>query len=262
MNGERGPGGDGMPGGTDSAGVPWQGRSFHANESAGDDGSADPRLLEALRRFRAKELEVPDVVAALHPVRVLVPLLAERGDEGVGAHGQLVDKTQELSLVTVAGPDGRPVLPVFSSVEAMRAWNPVARPIPVDASRAGFAAASDGLGAVILDPGSPTEFAIRRTGFEALATGSRFTPPFADERVLDAFLAASAGERAVRALQLAPGDPDARLAGPECLVQLLLEPGLDRAGLEALLARLGERWSASELLAERVDSIGVRLESL
>jgi len=32
----------------DSAGVPWEGRSFESNPHAGDDGSADPALLDAL----------------------------------------------------------------------------------------------------------------------------------------------------------------------------------------------------------------------
>ena len=164
--------------------------------------------------------------------------------------------------MTVAGPDGRAVLPVFSSVDAMRVWNPIARPIPVSAPRAALAAAADGVGAIVLDPGSPTEFALRRTGFEALATGSRFVPCFADAAVLEAFLAATAGEDVVRAVQLAPGDPDARLAGPELVVQLTLDAGLPRAALDALLARLGEAWAASPVIAERVDSIAVRLESL
>lgn len=246
----------------DSAGVPFEGRAFHANESAGDDGSADPRLLEAVRRFRSRELGLPEVIEALAPVRVLVPLVTERGDEGIGAHGQLIDKTQELALVTVAGPDGRPVLPAFSSVDTLRVWNPLARPIPVAASRAALAAAADGLGAIVLDPGSPTEFAIRRTAFEALATGTRALPCYADERVLEAFLAATASEPAVRALQLAPGDPDARLGGPELLVQLTLEAGLSQDELDALLARLGDAWAGSPVILDRVDSIAVRLESL
>ncbi|WP_395639598.1 SseB family protein [Pseudolysinimonas sp.] len=246
----------------DSAGIPFDGREFHENPSAGDDGSADPRLVEAVLRFRTRELGVPEVLAALGSARLLVPLVTDRGDEGVGPHGQLVDKTQELALVTVAGPDGRTVLPVFSSVAAMTTWNPVARPIPVTAPRAALAAAADGAGALVLDPGSPTEFAVRRTAFEALATGVRFDPCFTDERVLDAFLGASAGEPAVRAVQLAPGDPDARLSGPELLVQLALDAGLSRDDLDALLARLGDAWAASPVILDRVDSIGVRLESL
>jgi hypothetical protein len=246
----------------DSAGIPFEGREFHPNPAAGDDGSADPRLIDAVQRFRAGERGMPGVVAALREARLLVPLVTEAGDHGVGPFGQVVDKTQELALVTVAGPDGRVVLPVFSSVDTMRVWNPLARPIPVEAPRTALAAATDGAGAIVLDPGSPTEFALRRTGFEALATGDPFVPCFADDAVLDAFLAATAGEPAVRAVLLAPGDPQARLAGPELTVQLALEPGLDRESLDALLARLGNAWAASAVIAERVDSIGVRLERL
>lgn len=246
----------------DSAGIPFEGRSFRENPAAADDGSADAGLVEAVRRFRSREAGMPEVLAALGAARILVPLVADRGDEGVGADGRLVDKTQELALVTVAGPDGRAVLPVFSSVDAMRAWNPVARPIPAPATRAALAAAADGLSAIVLDPGSPTEFALRRTAFEALATGAAFIPCFCDERVLDAVLAATAGEPAVRDVRLAPGDPDARLAGPELLVRLVIESGLDRADLDALLARLGDAWSASPVIVDRVDSIAVRLESL
>jgi hypothetical protein len=250
----------------DSAGVPFEGRSFQPNESASDDGSADPRLIETVLRFHARELGLTEVVEALAPVRLLVPLLTDRGSdssrEGVGAHGQVVDKTQELALVTLAGPDGRTVLPVFSSVDAMRAWNPIARPIPATAARAAVAAASDGLGAIVLDPGSPTELALRRTAFEALATASRFTPCFLDERVLDAFLTATASESTVRAVQLAPGDPDARLAGPELIVHLTLEAGLAPDELDAVISRLGDAWAASPVILDRVDSIAVRLESL
>lgn len=245
----------------DSAGIPFEGREFHENPAAGDDGSADPRLLEAVRRFRSGELGMPEVVAALGAARLLVPLVTDRGSEGVGPHGQVVDKTQELALVTVAGPDGRAVLPVFSSVEAMRIWNPGARPIPVAAPRAALGAAADETGAIVLDPGSPTEFALRRTGFEALATGAAFVPCFLDERVLEAFVAASAGEPSVRGLRLAPGDPDARLAGPELLVRLTLEGGLDRAALDAVLGRLGDAWAASPIIRDRVDSIAVRLDA-
>lgn len=246
----------------DSAGIPFEGRAFHANPAADDDGSADERLVEAVRRFRTGELGMSEVLAALGTARLLVPLVTDRGDEGGGAHGQLVDKTQELALVTVAGPDGRTVLPVFSSVDTMRTWNPAARPIPVLAPQAALAAAADELGAIVLDPASPTEFAVRRTAFEALATAAAFVPCFLDERVLDAFLGATAAEAVVRAVQLAPGDPDARLAGPELLVHLTLDSGLGRAELDALLARLGDAWAASPVILDRVDSIAVRLESL
>ena len=244
----------------DSAGVPFEGRAFHENPGAGDDGSAPPRLLEAITRFRLREVGAAEVVAALHGSRLLIPLVAVRGSEGVGAHGQLVDKTQELSIVTVAGPDGRNVLPAFTSIAALSAWDAAARPIPIDAARVALAAASEGTPLIVLDPGSPTEFALRAPAFEAIATGSSWTPSYADESVLDAFLASSAAEPALRAIQLAPGDPDARLAGPELLVQLSVRAGLEKDELDALLGRLQASWAADPVIAARVDSIGVRVD--
>ncbi|MEO8263319.1 MAG: SseB family protein [Pseudolysinimonas sp.] len=244
----------------DSAGVPWEGRSFHPNADAGDDGTAPPKVIEAIRRFRAGELGVAEVVEALHGARLLLPLLATRGDEGIGAHGQLVDKTQELSLVTAAGPDGRPVLPAFTSVDTMREWNPAARPIPIVVPRIALAVASEGTPLIVVDPGTPTMFVVRRPAFPALATGAAWTPSFEDPDVLAAFLDASGGESDLVAVQLAPGDPSARLAGAELLVQLSIRDGLPQPELDALIARLGAAWSASEIIAERVDSLGVVVE--
>ncbi|WBU38881.1 SseB family protein [Homoserinibacter sp. YIM 151385] len=243
----------------DSAGIPFEGRAFHPNPLAGDDGGADPRLLEALRRFRLRETGEREVLAALRGARLLVPLLAHRGEEGVGAHGQLVDKTQELAIVTVTAADGRAVLPAFSSVETLQRWNPQARPVPVDPARAALAAASDGTELLVLDPTSETEFALRRSALRALATGEAWVPPVEDAAVLAAFRAPAAAERAVLGLSLAQGDPSARLLAPEVLVELSLAPGLDRAALDALLARLQAAWAAEAVVAERVDSIGVRL---
>lgn len=246
-----------MPGPTDSAGVPWEGREFHAHRSSGDDGAADPRLIEAIRRFRAGESGVADVVEALHSVRLLVPLIAVRGEEGVGAHGQTVDKTQELSIVTVEGPDGRAVQPVFTSVDAMRAWDAQARPVPVEASRVALAAASEGTELVVLDPGGESEFAVRRPALRSMATGERWTPCFLDEEVLEAFLESARPEPEVSAVVLAPGDPAARLGGPELVVRLGVVAGLDRDRLTSLLTRLQTRWSGHPLIAERVDSLNI-----
>ncbi len=242
---------------SDSAGVPWAGRAFHANPGAGDDGSAPAGLLETIARFRSRELDAGHVVAALVGKRLLLPLMAAAGDTGVGAHGQLVDKTQELALVTTAGPDGRPVLPAFSSVETMRAWNPAARPIPVETSRIALALAAEGTQLLVLDPGSSSEFVVRHPAFASLALGEPWTPPDGDPAVREAFLASARGEVAVRDLQLVAGDPEARLRGTELRVLLGIAPDLAEDELAALLSRLGERWSTDPVIAARVDSITV-----
>lgn len=245
----------------DSAGVPWEGREFHPNASADDDGSASPVLLEALRRFRAREVGEAEVVEAVRQARLLAPLMAEAGETGTTPDGRLVDKTQELSLVTLAGPDGRAVQPAFTSVETMVSWNPAARPVPVSGPRVALAAAGDGTELVVLDPTADTEFVLRRPALWALAQSRAWTPSYLDEQVLHAFLAGAEPEPEVAAVELLPGDPTARLKGPELVVRLRVADGLDRSGLSDLLSRLRNRWTSHTTIADRVDSLTVRVVS-
>jgi hypothetical protein len=245
--------------GTDSAGVPWEGRSFDHGPASDDDGSAPPKLLEALHRFRSHELGEAEVVDEVRTSRLLIPLLAHAGDTGIAPSGHLVDKTQELAIITVHGPDGRTVLPAFTSVDTMRAWNPNARPVPADGARVALAAAGEGTDLVVIDATSDTEFAIRRPALWALAQGHSWVPSYADESVLSAFMDAADGEEEILLIQLAPGDPEAQLAGPELIVQISLADGLDQLHLTALIDRLQKRWAASEVIATRVDSMTLRL---
>lgn len=243
----------------DSAGIPFEGRRFRENPAASDDGSAPAAVIDAIRRLRAGELGIEAVVAALHSERLLVPLMAVAGDEGIGPYGQKVDKTQELSIVTVAGPDGRAVLPAFTSVDAMKAWDAEARPIPIQMSRIALAAAAEGTPLIVVDPGSETQTVLRSPAFRALATGEPWTPAFADPEVAQAFGDSVAEEPTVEAIGLAPSDPVARSAGPEVTVLLRLRKSTQQAEREALLARIQERWAADVTIATRVDSIAVRL---
>ena len=243
----------------DSAGTPWEGRHFEPNHSADDDGSAPEKLVEALRRFRSTELGESEVVDAVRDSRFLIPLIAHLGESEVNENGHLVDKTQELSIVTVVAPDGRRVLPVFTSVASMGEWDASARPVPADAVRVALAAAREQTDLVIVDPTSSTEFVIRRPALWAIAQSLPWTPCYLDESVLDAFADAATGEPALRSVALAPGDPQSRLAGPELVVQLTIADGLTREQLDALLARQQERWAASEVIATRVDSMRIQL---
>lgn len=245
----------------DSAGRPWAGRSFESNPHAADAGGMPPELAAALERFRAGDGGQADVVAAFAGARLLIPLVAELGgdDAELGPHGLPVDKSQELSIVTVAGPDGRKVLPVFGSVEAMARWNPLARPVPADGVRVALAAADDGTDLVVLDPGSPTEFVLRRPAVWAVARSLPWEPPFESDEVRAAFERSIGSELAVLGVELSPGDPHARMAGPELVVRLTLVSGLTRAELDATTARLARRWAEDDRIATAVDSLAVRL---
>lgn len=250
------------PGGhTDSAGQPWAGRSFSDNPHSDDAGEADPVLLASLGAFHEGRASQADVVDALRRARLLIPLLAELGDEGLTDAGKRVDKSQELSIVTVAGPDGRTVLPVFSSVTTMGEWNAGARPVPADGIRVALAAASEQTDVVVLDAASPTQFVVRRPALWAMAQQQPWVPAVDSSEVAAEFTASAASEPAVVGVELDAGDPRAVLAGPELIVRLTLVPGLTAPELEALLARLANRWAESELIAASVDSLEVALRA-
>lgn len=243
----------------DSAGQPWAGRTFETNANADDDGQAPAALLEALRAFRAREIGEESVVDALRDSRLLIPLIAELGEAGTSEHGLTIDKSQELSIITVAGPDGRNVLPVFSSAAAMASWNADARPVPSDAVRVALAAAQEETDLVVLDPTVPTEYVVRRPALWAIAQSLPWTPSYASQSVAAAFTESIASELSVLGVVVVAGDPDARLAGPELVVRLELVDGLTPADLDAVLARLAARWAANDLIATGVDSLRVQL---
>ncbi|MHA3723126.1 SseB family protein [Leucobacter sp. HY1910] len=271
-----------VPGGAaDSAGFPWEGRTFDHHETAfeGDDGAAPAHLTEAVTALRKAAAEAAaattaethweavgrlagahaDVIAALGTARVLVPMLAEAGDIGVTPEGKTVEKSQELSIVAVAAPDGRTVLPIFSSVVAMTAWNDTARPIPVPGPQAAVAAAQEEHDLLILDAGSPgLTYGVRRPAIAALALAERYVPAWADAEVSAAFEASAADEPDVARVWIAPADLAGTLAAPEVDVRIRISRELARPELEALLGRLGARWAAQEVIAERVDSLRVQ----
>jgi hypothetical protein len=217
-------------------------------------------LSRALDRFRAGECDEADVVDALRECRLLIPLVAQLGESDVRG-GLTIDKSQELLIVTVAAPDGRVVQPAFSDVVAMAAWNPVARPVPAAAVRVALAAAAEGTDLVVLDPGSPTEFVIRRPALWALAQGETWVPCYRDPEVVSAIESTVQAEPAVAGVSLSSGDPRARLEGPELVVTLSLHPGLDQSTLDGIMGRLAGAWSLDPIVSRRVDSLTVRLTS-
>lgn len=249
----------GHHGAADSAGVPWEGRRFESNAHSDDDGSADPALLAALTSFRDGDGDAVAIVDAYRAARLLIPLIAQKGDEGVGPHGLVVDKTQELSIVTVAAPDGRSVLPVFTSVAAMSRWDATARPVPADGVRTAVAASADDTDLIVIDPGSETEFVLRRPAVWAIAQDIAWEPSFTSPEVFAGLQESVGGELAVIDLAVENGDPTGRLRGAELVVRLDLIHGLEQSELDAVLARLAKRWAADHRIAVLVDSLTVTL---
>jgi hypothetical protein len=109
----------------------------------GDDGLIDPRLADALG-------DDAKVFAVYGEVRVFVPIVATVGERATDGG----DKSADMAAVFMMGADGRKALLTFSSVAAMEAWNPMARPVPVWGREAAQAALDEGASAVLLDLGA------------------------------------------------------------------------------------------------------------
>jgi hypothetical protein len=250
----------------DSAGVPWEGRHFESNQWANDDGSADAGLLSAIDAFhnaiKSGQTASPEsVVDALRSARLLIPLIAALGESGEGAHGQTVDKSADLSIVSVQTPDGQVGLPVFSSVQTMKVWNKLARPVPIEATRVALAAASEKNTRIVLDPGSPTEFVVRRPTIEAIARQANWIHPASDQAVKAEIARAIDAEPAVENFAIQNGDPAARLANAEIVVYLKISAGLPQPELNAVGERITQAWATSETVAAKVDSLAIKLVS-
>ena len=109
-----------------------------------DDGAAHQELLASLRAYAGGDAEYPGVLAALTGSRLLVPVVALLGEVEHDAAGLARDKSSDMATVLLTAPDGRRALLAFSGTDAMRAWDPEARPVPVAAHLAAATARAGG----------------------------------------------------------------------------------------------------------------------
>lgn len=248
-----GPAAPGPVPGADSAGVPWHGRTLSPQSFTGDPGAADPALAAALAARAAGSGADADVVAALAAARVLVPVVAVLGEEHPTPHGLRGDTGADMALVTVTGADGVRGLPVFTAVATLAGWDPAARPVPVEAARAALSAVAEGCGRLLLDPAGPHPFTVRRPALWALAQGRPWLPAPQDPAVAAAVARAAGAVPGVAGVRCEPG------ATAELRVVLGVPAGLDRAGLDAVVAAVGRALAAEQDVADRVDSMELRV---
>ncbi|UFU05100.1 SseB family protein [Ruania halotolerans] len=219
---------------------------------AGDDGAAPEALALALAMGDpAKRL--PAVVAVLAQVRVLVPVVAqleERDEASEQTRAPVAgEKSASAAMVTVAAPDGRAAIPVFSSMATLTRWRADARPIPVEGPRAALAAASDADGLLVLDPGGPVAILLPRPAVWALAQQRPWIPAAQDPEVAEAVQRAMRSLEGVAAVRVEPGER------AEVRVVLGIAPGLAREHVSGIVSRAGQLLAAEEQVADRVDSL-------
>lgn len=239
---------------SDSAGVPWSGRTLTPQPFAGDDGTADPALTTALA-----DGDLHAIVVAWAPTRVLVPIVAVLGEgsEVVAAteagHG---DKSADMALVTATLADGRRALPVFSSISALSGWNAQARPVPVKAARAAQSAVVENCDVIVIDPAGTHSRVLPRPAVWAVAQGREWVPPAAD---MDLLAGIAALTRAVPQIRKHRCEPygDAGLT-----VILGLPPGLAVHQVQETTSRISEMLASDPVVTERTDSIRISVRAV
>jgi hypothetical protein len=260
VSGADGFGADEFSGGEFSAGEFSGGEFKEIPESifSDDDGSADAHLAQALIRYSSGRIPLTEVVDALGFARVLVPVIASGELRHVGSHGFEQDSIASTGVVAVRLADGRAALPIFTDVDAMRAWKPEARPVPAEGPRAALAAVSENWSALVLNPGMEA-VVIPRPAVWALAQGQEWRPAvldgLLDPEVRDALIAAVSVDGDVRRVDARAG------AAAEVALVLSLEPGLGSADLEAVIARVEGEIASAAVLAQRIDSLEITVVS-
>jgi len=132
-----------------------------------DDGSADAALASALAAFTAGAGDASAVVAALQTARLLLPAVVVPADQ---LPGDACGTTgSDMALPKLIGKDGRAAVLAFTSLDALRAWRPDARPIQVRAPQVCHTAVHEEAAAVVIDVAGPVPFPIEGALLHALA---------------------------------------------------------------------------------------------
>ncbi|HET9170645.1 MAG TPA: SseB family protein [Actinospica sp.] len=236
-------------------------RSLLSTGFDGDDGTADPALIEVLSAARHDEAGVYAAYAALAGRRVLVPVVAVLGEseasETVGPDGKPLrrDKDSDMAVITLVAGDGIKALPAFTSVQALSEWGasagyPQARPIPVSIEMAAAATLQENAAVLLLDLGGPGQFEISGSALRAFAQQRKPLPPAVDPEVMDAIKRVLAGvpeiARVLDSARLGQAAEDITV------LALGFVPGTDPKQLADPLQRVAAGIADDELLRDRL----------
>ncbi|MFC1407801.1 SseB family protein [Streptacidiphilus sp. N1-12] len=218
---------------------------------SGDDGSADPRLAEALSRYveQPSAAGEQELLEALVGARLMVPIVAILGEAETGADGLTHEKSSDMAVPTVRLPDGRSGLPAFTSLDALARWRADARPAPVPAAQAVRAAWSEQADALLVDLAGPAFYELSGAAMRAVAEGRARIDPLHDPEVAEAVRTVLAQHPAVLRAHLLPS----REQQTDALLALIPDPAADPAVLGPSVQRLAAALAADELLRIRLD---------
>lgn len=227
-----------------------------------DVGEASPAVTAAMTAFADGTGSEHAVLAALAGTRLLVPVLALPAEEialaAATADGRgetkpdgLVpvlagEKRTQMATPALVGRDGRRALVAFTCADAVRRWQPAARPVPVPAD-AVFQAATAESCAVVIDVAGPVPLAVDGARLAALAGGGPLPRMHEDPDVWQ--LVARAAGRIAPGIRVRLSEP---VAGAEFTLELAPPPGVTGLVPEDVVNRVAQ--AVQEQLADRVRS--------
>ncbi len=244
----------------DSSGVPWEGRTFQPNPHAEDTGATPADVATGLSEWSTGAGSFTDLVATFATARFLIPLVAHAGEDFDAHNPVMEDKVQELSVVTVSGPSGENVIPVFTSTAAMKSWNPESRPIPIEAQRVALAAASEHTERLVINPGTDS-IVLRRPVVWAIAQAKPYIAPWESADFIAETTTLLNGIDNLIDVGVGAGDPRASGDGPDVTLFLGLVDGLNAAQVDALTTTVQARVAENQLFASTVDALALTLRN-
>lgn len=239
---------------SDSANIPFSGRTIPDPGFAGDEGGADRRLDTVLAQYAEGDATAYDVQRVLVDVRIIVPIVATATEVETDDAGLAHDKSTDMSTVTLIGADGRKGLLAFGSTERMSEWRNDARPVPVAAPKAAASALDEGADAILLDLGGPHPFVLEGALLRALSQSRPWVRPAEDDDVIAAVKEAFAPEQGVWSTEVTSGDTT------DVTVLVKLRTDVPAEALEGLGERVGGRLAESDVLRDRLaNGLDVRI---
>lgn len=226
------------------------------------DSTPDTRGEQLLAALRDSRLLIP-VLPHAHPGTVPAgpstdagrpganTMAATHAPQAVGAKAAdpAASACASAAMVAVATPDGRAALPAFTSMEAMRAWDSNARPVPVAAPRAAAAALGETEGLMVIDPNNEVTVFVGRPWTHALATGEDWHAPWHSQDLVDEIARALSGTEHLMGFQVTPGEK------AETRVVLALPAGLSPEQLQPVLGHVQQVLTSSQIVRNSIDSL-------
>lgn len=234
-------------------------RILSPNPFAGDDGSIQPEVEVAFRAPAHERTEA--IVSTLD--RVIMPVLPHahpgkiESESGITVASHTPAPKDPLEcpdedLVRVPFPGGRESFPAFSSAQALAAWNPQARPVPVKIESLAVAALRRGSGLITLDPDQDSQTWLGRSAVISLAAGGTWLAPWKDEKIREKILEDASGSDGLVDVTIEPGD------GGAAIINLHIDPGSDRDAVMNIAHTVIAILGANEYVKARLDVAEVR----